>query len=559
MTNREVACMLESIADMLELKNDNPYRVKAYRQAAYSVYHLDEDLRDIYLRNAVNKVKGIGSTIQDQIEEMLETGGCTYCDQLSREIPQGLLDMLAIPGLGHKTIRTIYEKLAIDNLDALAAAAEARHIRALPGMGAKTEYNILKGIDLFNKSMEKITLGLAVPMAEDFSRHIMQGQGVIEARPVGSIRRGKPLVGDIDILVAAQDFNRVHTQVASYRSTREITQAQNDLIQGKLDYNIKFEVIIVEPDDFCHSLIWTTGSKEFREVVFQGIDRVVFKGLRSEEDVFRQMGLQYIPPEMRENQGEIEKARKHQLPVLINLSDLRGEMHVHTDWSDGAHSLQDIVNGAQTIGYSYLAVTDHSKSLHISGGLSEKRLIEQGRAVDALNEGMKELVILKGSEVDILKDGTLDYGDDILQNLDVVIASIHSHFKLDQELQTNRIIKAIENPHVDIIGHLTGRLLNRRLPYELDIDKILEAAAEHRTALEINAHPDRLDVDEEIARKAAIMGVKLVINSDAHDKKDLYLVKYGILCARRAWLTKDDVINTWDQQEIKEYFQGGVF
>lgn len=556
MTNREVASILESIADMLELKNDNPFRIKAYRQAAYSVYHLDEDLRDMYLRNAVNQVKGIGSTIKDQIEEMIESGGCSYFEQLSKDVPRGLLDMLAIPGLGHKTIRTIYEKLGIDNLRALAAAAESRLIRALPGIGAKTEYNILQGIELLNKSREKITLGLAVPMAEEFSRHIMQGKGVIEARPVGSVRRGKPLVGDIDILVAGRDFDRIYDQVASFSHIREITGMEKDFIQGILKYNMKFEVIMVQPEDYCHSLIWTTGSKQFREVIFKGIDRVLFKGLESEEHVFKHLGMQYIPPEMRENRGEIQRARKYQLPALVKLSDIQGDMHVHTDWSDGTHSLQVVSSTAQKMDYSYLAVTDHSQSLHISGGLSEKRLIEQGIVVEALNEGMKGFTILKGSEVDILKDGTLDYPDDILQSLDVVIASIHSHFNLDWEQQTQRIIKAIKNPHVDIIGHLTGRLLNRRPPYELDINQILVAAAEHHTALEINAHPDRLDVDENIARKAAHMGVKLVINSDAHDKRDLDLVKYGILCARRAWLTKEDIINTWDKERVIEYFRG---
>ncbi len=554
MTNREVAWILESIADMLEIKNDNPFRVKAYRQAAHSVYHLDEDLRNLYFRNAVNEVQGIGSTIQAQVEEMLETGCSSYYEKLSWEVPPGLLAMLAIPGLGHKTIRLIYEKLGIDNMDALALAAEARQIRALPGMGSKTEYNILKGIELLNKSMEKITLGLAVPMAEEFSRHIMQGQGVIEARPVGSVRRGKPLVGDIDILVASEYYKRVHAQVASYRKTREITWEQEDFIQGVLDHNMKFEVIIVEPEDYYHSLVWTTGSKEYREIIFQGIDRVIFKGLKAEEDVFRQLDMQYTPPEMRENRGEIEKARKYQLPELAKLADIQGDLHIHTDWSDGAHSLREIVSTAQRMGYSYLAVTDHSKSLPISGGLSEKRLIEQGREINDLNAELQGFIIFKGSEVDILKDGSLDYSDEILQELDIVIASIHSHFNLSLELQTRRIIKAIENPYVDIIGHLTGRLLNRRAAYELDIDRILAAAAEHHTALEINAHPDRLDVDEEIARKAAGMGIKLVINSDAHDKKDLNLLKYGILCARRAWLSRDHIINAWDIDRVIQYF-----
>jgi DNA polymerase (family 10) len=546
--------MLESIADMLELKNDNPYRILAYRKAAHTIHHLDEDLRVLYTRDAVGEIPGIGSTIRGQIEEMLETDSCYYCEELKQEVPGGLLDMLTIPGLGHKTIRSIHEKLGIDNLETLAAAAEAGIIRTLPGMGAKTEYNILKGIDLFQKSMEKITLGLAVPMAEEFSRHIMQGEGVIAACPVGSVRRGKPLVGDIDLLVAAKDFQRVKMQVRSYRNTREITGEQKDSIQGILNYNMKFEVIMTAPADYFHNMIWTTGSKEFRETIFRDLDRQSLRGLASEEEVFRRLNMQYIPPEMRENRGEIQKAREFNLPELVKLSDIKGELHVHTDWSDGAHSLPEMAAMAHKMGYSYLAVTDHSKSLHISGGLSEKRLMEQGQLIEALNHKMKGLFILKGSEVDILKDGTLDYSDDILQSLDLVIASIHSHFNLDSEQQTARIIKAIENPHVDIIGHLTGRLLNRRPPYELDVDRILAAAAEHQTALEINAHPDRLDVNEDIAAQASRMGIRIAINSDAHDKRDLNLVKYGVLCARRAWLTREDVINTWDIEKVIQYF-----
>lgn len=554
MTNREVAFILNAMADMLELKNDNPFRVKAYRKAAHTVYHLDEDLRDVYLRNAVGEIQGIGSKMQDQIEEMLETGSCHYFEQLRHEVPQGLLDMLSIPGLGHKTIRIISQELGIDNIEELAAAAEAGRIRKLPGMGAKTEYNILQGIDLLQQSREKIILGLAVPVAEEFSRHIRRAAGIIAVSPVGSVRRGKPLIGDIDILVAAEDFNQVRVQVASYSQLQDLKRAGHDFIQGLLHHNMKFEVIIVKPEDYYHSLTWTTGSQEFRELVFQGWDRNHLQGLESEEEVFRHLGLQYIPPEMRENRGEIQKAKTNSLPIIIKPSDILGELHVHTDWSDGAHSLQDMATMAQQMGYRFLAITDHSQSLHISGGLSPQRLMDQGQIIDELNQQFRGFTLLKGSEVDILKDGTLDYSGDLLQNLDLVIASVHSHFKLDAEQQTVRIIKAIENPHVHIIGHLTGRLLNRRPPYELDIDQILAAAAEHQKVLEINAHPDRLDIDENIARKAAQMGIKIAINSDAHDGKDLKLLKYGIMTARRAWLREEDVINTWELGRIMDYF-----
>ncbi len=554
MTNREVAWILNAMADMLELQDDNPYRVRAYRKAAQKVYHLDEDLRDVYLRGAVGEIQGIGSRIGDLIEEMLETGSCHYFEQLRQEVPPGLLDMLSISGLGHKTIRNIYQKLGIDNIEGLAAAAEAGEIRRLPGMGAKTESNILQGIDLLKLSREKMTLGLAAPAAEDFSRHIRLRPEIVAASPVGSVRRGKPLVGDIDILVAAKDFSQVRAQVASYRQVQDLTKVGSDFIQGLLRPNLKFEVIMVQPEDYYHSLIWTTGSKEFRELVFLGGDRNHLQGLESEEEVFRHLGLQYIPPELRENRGEIQKARIKDLPVLLKSTDIRGELHVHTDWSDGAHSLEAMGTMAQKMGYRFLGITDHSQSLHISGGLSPQRLIEQGQAIERLNRQYKGFTLLKGSEVDILKDGTLDYDDGILGSLDLVIASIHSHFNLDPKQQTARIIKAIKNPHVHIIGHLTGRLLNRRSPYELYIDEILAVVAEEQKVLEINAHPDRLDIDEDIARKAAQMGIKIAINSDAHDQQDLPLIKYGIMSARRAWLREQDVINTWDLEQILEYF-----
>lgn len=553
MTNREIARILDKIADMLELKDENQFRVRAYRQAAHAVYHLDEDLRDLYRQGTLKEIAGIGNAIQAKIEEMLETGKCLYYERLKEEVPQGLLDILALPGIGHKTVRAIYEQLGIITLEDLALAAKKNLIRKLPGMGAKTEYNILKGIELLNKSREKVTLGLAMPLAYEFSRHILQGNGVRHATPVGSVRRGKPLVGDIDILVAAEDFSRVPSQVASYRYTREITSSGDNFVQGYLEYNIKFEVIIVAPKDYFGRLVWTTGSKEYREAVFQGIEMESLPEFKSEFEVFDYLKMQYTPPELRENRGEIEKARQYKLPNLVDYKDIKGELHVHTDWSDGANSLEDMVNQARKLGYSYLAITDHSRSLHISGGLSEERLQQQSEAIDDFNSRVNDFKILKGSEVDILKDGCLDYNDKNLSQLDLVIASIHSHFNLSAELQTARIIKAIENPHVHIIGHLTGRLLNRRPPYAIDIDKILAAAAVHGTILEINSHPDRLDIDEDIARKAAGLGIKIAVNSDAHDKKDMELVQYGVLTARRGWLSKIDIINTWELDQVMEY------
>lgn len=555
MTNREVAWVLEKIADLLEFQADNPYRINAYRKAAVSVYHLDEDLRDIYRRGALGEIEAVGKTVKAQIVEMLETGQCSVYERLQKDVPHGLLDMLAIPGLGHKKVRLIFDKTGIQTLDELEQAARQHKIRSLPGLGAVTEENILKGIDFLHRRQEKCTLGMAGPMAEDLCSFLKNVEGVERISPVGSIRRGKPLVGDIDILVAAQDFETIHRAVHSYPGIKEITETNQDTIRGYLNYNVKFEVIMVLPQDYYHSLLWTTGSKEHRKAFFSRLARDQVRDLPSEEAIYQKAGMQYIPPELRENRGEIEIALEHSLPELIRRSDIRGDLHAHTDWSDGLHTLEAMVKRAMNAGYSYLAITDHSRSLHISGGLSRERLLQQGQLIDELNLKMKGFRILKGTEVDILKDGSLDFDDELMEQLDVVIASIHSHFKLDRPQQTDRILRAIENPHVDVIGHLTGRLLNRRESYDLDIDQILAAAARHKKVLEINAHPDRVDIGEEIARKAADLGIKLAVNSDAHNQNALDLVHYGVLSARRAWLTRKDIVNSWAVEDLLNYFK----
>ncbi len=551
MRNREVANILLKIADMLQIKGDNPYKIRAYRTAAESIYHLDEDIAILYEKGRVREIPGIGDAVAGKIGEILKTGSCEYYDRLSKEFPAGLLDMLVVPGLGHKSVKLIYDNLGIDNLDDLLLACQRGEIRNVPGLGVRSEENIIKGIAEIKQRSNKTGLGIALPVARDFLFYLLQSPLINKVAIVGSIRRGKEMVSDIDILVASDAPAALYDFIKDFPAIIQIEQVEPDLIRGELGSGIEFEVIMVTPSDYFHSLVWTTGSKEHRERLFAGIDRQNFKDLQSETEVYTRLGLDYIAPELRENRGEIEAAGVGNLPKLINFPDIRGDLHVHSNWSDGVERIEDLATAARSLGYEYIAITDHSKSLTISGGLSEERLQAQGKVIDALNAQAPDgFRILKGIEVDILKNGELDFPDHVLKELDIVVASVHSNFKLDADQQTERIVEAAKNEHVDIIGHLTGRLLSRRSGYEIDVDKIIDTCACYHTALEINAYPDRLDIDEHIARKAKDYGVKVAINSDAHHRNELKLMAYGVTTARRGWLEAGDVLNTLSPAEL---------
>jgi DNA polymerase IV (family X) len=555
MTNREIARTLEHIADILQFQDDNPFKVKAYRQAAHSIYHLDEDLQYLYEKKRLDDIPGVGKAIKGKIEEMIEKGSCTYYQRLLREVPDGLLDMLAIPGVGFKTIKAVYEKLGITNRDELLQAAQNKKIRILPGMGAKTEYSIIKGIELLEQTSDKNTLGFVLPMAAALLHEVRTYEEVADAALAGSIRRGKPLVTDIDIVIASDNEGRVRTKAAKYREVQAIERSEKGHIQGTLQFNVPFELIIVPPRDFWAVLFTATGSKEHvaRLKTERGLS--IGHDYRNEEEIYNKINLEFIAPELRENQGEIEAAESGNLPNLVELADLKGDLHTHSGWSDGASKISEMAEAARALNYSYIAVTDHSRSLPISGGLNEERLYAQGAEIDRLNQQWDDFIIYKGTEVDVFKDGSLDFSDEVLESLDIVVASIHTNFHLDKEKQTDRIVQAIKNENVDIIGHLSGRLLNRRPPYELDFNRVLDEAAKNRVMLEINSHPDRLDIDAALARRASQRGIKMAINSDAHHKNDLKLSKYGVLNARRGWLAKEDVINTLTRDELTRYIK----
>lgn len=556
MENREVARILEEVADILEIQEDNPFKVNAYRKAARSIYHLPERLEDVWKEGRLRDIPGVGKAIQAKVEEILATGRLEYHQRLLEEVPRGVVEMLKIPGLGPGSVRTIYKHLGITTFAELKEAARERKIRELPGLGAKTEYNIKKGLELLESIGERVTLGTVLPLARDFQAFLLQGEGVEKAELTGSIRRCCPVVGDIDILVATCHPEQVVEVVSRYRDLREMKKESDSLISGRLGIGFPFEVIMVRPDEFPMALLMSTGSKEHRRVLAKLLEDKGISTGTSEADIYGRLGMDWIPPELRESCGEFEAAQEGRLPVLVELSDIKGDLHTHTDWSDGASGLEDMIKKARSMGYSYLAVTDHSiKGLVITGGLDENKLGRQARAIAELNRKYKDFKVLSGIEVNIMRDGQLDLSDEVLSRLDVVVASIHNQFNLTAEEQTKRIISAIRNPHVDIIGHLTGRLLNRRGGYEVDVEAVLQEAARYGTILEINAHPDRLDISEEVARRAREMGVMVAINSDAHSAADLGVMEYGVFTARRGWLEAGHIINTRGVEEVITYLR----
>jgi DNA polymerase (family 10) len=551
MTNLEVARILERIAAILQLMGENPFKVRAYSNAAQSIYNLEHDLYDLYNQKRLKEIPGVGKTVQAQIEEILQTGASAYFEDLSSRIPPTVLEMLSIPGLGPKTVVRLYRELGLDNLAALKDAARAGKLRSLAGLGPKTEARILKGIELLQRSAGKHSIGIALPLAEKVRQCLRSGMPEAEVEIVGSLRRGKRLVSDVDILVGCPDLKKVERALASIAGL-DIVERDCDRIAGYLPQQIPVEIILVEPAEFFYHLFTSTGSKAHRSRIMEAMT-VSPESIRNEDQIYRQQGMSFIPPELREDRGEIEAARQNRLPLLIKGDDIKGDLHIHSNWSDGSENLIDLLAAARARDYEYLAITDHSSSLPITGGLNRERLMTQAQIIANLNrQGGPRL--LQGIECDILKDGRLDLSDADLERLDVVIASVHSFFRLDREAQTERLLRAIENPHVDIIGHLTGRLLRKRPGYELDLERVLKAVKTHRKVLEINSHPHRLDIDEGIARQAVGMGIKLAVNSDAHSQREMDLLRYGILTARRGWVEAGDVINTWKLTDIMAYF-----
>jgi len=568
MKNLEIAQIFERIADILEFKGENRFKINAYRKASRIIGSLSEDIEHIHKENRLMEIPGVGSGIAEKIAEYLDTGKMSKYAEAMKGIDEGLIKLMDIPGLGPSTSRMVYKELGIHDINGLEKAASEGRLQTLKGMGEKKEENILRGIRLFKESQKRMSIGIALPLVKEIIASLKKKTGIKEIEPAGSLRRMKETVGDIDILAASSKGKEIISAFVSLPVVKEVLASGETKGSIITEGNVQVDLRVVENDSFGAALQYFTGSKlhnvHLRDMAkrlgFKISEYGIFKGDKKiggekEEDIYFALGLEWIPPELREDRGEIEAAKDKRLPHLVTIGDIKGDFHVHSNWSDGAETIEEIAERAREIGYRYIAITDHSKSTKIANGLTEERLSQQIKEIRELNKKLKGIKILAGSEVDIKTDGTLDFPDSLLKELDVVVASIHIGFKEDEEIITNRVISAIRNPYVNIIGHPTGRLISSREPYKLNIKKMFEVAAETETAIEINAFYDRLDLNDVHCRMAKDMGVKMAIGTDAHHTSQLTMMEYGIGTARRGWLTKKDLINTMNYKELIEWLE----
>jgi DNA polymerase (family 10) len=574
MDKNQVASILDEIGTLLAIGGENPFRCNAYHNAARALQQLEEDLSVVIREERLREIPGIGNTLQEKITALATTGKLPFYDELKAKFPAGLLDLLRLPGLGPKKVQALYETLKIDDLIKLKAACEDGQVAELKGFGAKSQQKILEGLAFINTAGQRIRIDQALEIAEPLLEGLRKkARGIVRLELCGSLRRRKETINDIDILVSAAKAGPIMdafvalpgvTKVLGKGETKSSVELDRGVQEGRR-LVIQADVRVVTDEQFPFALHYFTGSKEhnialraraqsfglkLNEYELGGPKQSV--ACKEEADIFHALKLDYIPPEMRENTGEIDAAADHKVPTLIESKDLQGTFHCHTDWSDGRNTLEEMARAAKKMGYKYLGIADHSQSLKIANGLTPERVRKQQADIDALNAKLKGIKLFKGIESDILTDGKLDYRDDVLASFDYVVASVHDHFNLPEPEMTARIVRAVSHPKVTMLGHATGRLLLRRDGYQVDLDAVLKAAAEHGTMIEINAHPERLELDWVHCKRARALGVTIVINPDAHSTHELELLRYGIDVARRAWLEKENVFNTQPVAAVEE-------
>ncbi|MBI5903105.1 MAG: DNA polymerase/3'-5' exonuclease PolX [Deltaproteobacteria bacterium] len=565
MENVEIARIFAEIAELLEMKDEDRFRIRSYRNAALVIEGHTESLKTLYEKGGEDNLKhihGVGESIRSKIVELLTTGRCAYHDEFLKELPAGLFDILKISGIGPKKAAQLYKELGISTVDELERAAKGERLRELAGFGEKTEKKILKGIAGLKAASGRFKLSVALPYAESFVAHIKKAGGAIDVVPAGSLRRWKETVGDLDILVTCANAGPVMEAFVSHPDVKEITAKGPTKSTVVLKAGLQVDIRVLEKEAFGAALQYFTGSKAHNVALRDRAKKMglkiseygVFdgKGRRvageSEEDVYRAVGLPWISPELRENMGEIEAALEGRLPKELCVKDIRGDLHLHTDESDGGNTLEEMAEAAMALGYEYIAVTDHSRAVGVAHGLDEKRAIRQMEAIDGFNARLEKKGIkfraLKGAEVDIRADGTLDHPDAVLDRLDCVVGAIHSSFNMELAEMTARIIKGIRSNRLHIFAHPTGRLINSREPYQIDMAGVMDEAKKYGVAMELNSHPDRLDLNDVHCRLAREKGVMVAISTDAHSTGHLRNISYGIHTARRGWLEKKDVLNT---------------
>ncbi len=567
--NEEVALLLDNIAELLMLKNENPYRIRAYTTAAQNIRALSEDIEEIARQGRLDDIPGVGKALAAKIREYLETGRLRYYEQLKQEVPIAAVDLLEVPGIGPARAHTLYVSLGITTIPELLEAAQQHKLRDLPGFGPKVEERIAREAARLAQRTRRLLLGVALPIAEEVVALLRSHPALEAIEPAGSLRRMKETIGDIDILVASRQPEAVTEAFTHLPIVREVlaTGATRPSILTR--DGLQVDLRIVAPDDWGSALQYFTGSKD-HNIALRGLAqergwKLSEYGLfgrdgrrlagRTEEEIYHALGLDWIPPELRENRGEIEAAREHRLPRLVELTQIRGDLHVHTDWSDGHDPPERLVEAAISRGYQYIAFADHSQSLGVARGLSPEQVRRQHQLIEELNQRYAPFRILHGAEVNILPDGTLDYPEEVLELFDIVTASVHSAFDLPRERMTARVLRAIQHPAVDILGHPTGRLLPSRPPYEIDLEPVLKAAAEHGVAVEINGQPDRLDLDDIWSRRAIDLGAILATNSDAHSIRQLENMRYAVATARRGWVEAQHVINSKELTDVLTWLE----
>jgi DNA polymerase (family 10) len=566
MKNKELADLFEKMADILEFKGENPFKISAYRRASRIIGDLTQDIEEIAEQGELKNIPGIGEGMAQKIEEYLKTGKVSKFDEVKKGVPDELIAMMDIPGMGPKTLSMLHKEKGISNFSQLEKALENGSLLGLFGIGEKKIENIKRGILLLRQSQGRMNLGVAFPVAKRIVETLRQKTGSKKIEWAGSLRRMKENIGDIDILATGANKEKIVQTFTHLPEVKEVLASGETKASVIVEGGTQIDLRVVEEDSYGAALQYFTGSKG-HNIHLRGIAKAkglkineygVFKGKRKiagkeEKDVYRVLGMDWMEPELREDRGEIEAAQKKGLPKLVQESEIKGDLHVHSKWSDGTSEIEEIAKAAHKRGYQYVAICDHSQSLRIAHGLDETRLLKQIEEIDRINKKLKDFQILKGTEVDILTDGKIDHPDKVLRRLDFVVAAVHSGFKQGKENMTKRIVRALENPLVHCLAHPTGRLLGARAPYEVDIEEVMEAAKKYGKVLEINATFERLDLDDIHCMKAREMGIRMAIGTDSHHLDQMWMMSLGVAVARRGWLETKDVLNTLSLKEILKW------
>jgi DNA polymerase (family 10) len=570
-SNAEIAQFFSNIAELLDIKGEEWYRVRAYRRAAESIAHYPEEMIILRERGRLEEIPGVGKAIAGKIDELLRTGRMEFYQRLQSEIPDGVLSLLGLPGVGPRTVSLLYNELGLVSIPDVELAAHQHKLRDLKGLGAKSEERILQGIQMLHRISGRHLLATALPVAEEIVAALKDCQAAQGVTPAGSLRRCAPTVGDIDILASSARPQEVVDHFVSLPQVSEVSSHGDTKATVYLDSGLQVDLMVLEEAHYGSLLQHFTGSKDHNaalrglarqqglslsEYGFQHEDGSV-TSCATEEEVYGTLNLAWIPPELREARGELEAAREGSLPQLITAEDIKGDLHTHTVYSDGADTIEEMALAGMARGYSYIVITDHSQGLGVAGGLSADDFAQQWAEISALNERLPPFRILSGVELEIKTDGALDLPDDVLVQFDVVVASVHLGLSQDEEKMTGRFIAAMRNPHVDIIAHPTGRLLGQRERVAMDFQAVVEEAAKTGTLLEVNAQPNRLDLDGELARKAIGAGVMLALGSDAHHAEGLGVMRFGIATARRGWAEPANVANTLSCEELLATLKSG--